>query len=774
MKSLFFKKSNLLPCITFTLLFLLFLSSLGNARVGHVTSPPITQNTDPDGDGDGLNDSLEDSLGTNKTNRLGDKDNDGLYDFEEYLDHYGTPDNDSDTPKYNYNDSTSYGDVLDIYHSFNLSSNKTGYLRDQNFATANGGFTDYLLWNVTFKGSQLPGGSAGSGTTYNNNIMIDVTFFSSYAGGSAGTGQPVVYSNNIMTNIRFSGQYAGSAFNSRLSYSNNTMTDVRFTGQHAGGGSSYQVVYSNNTMTDVRFTGQHAGGSLFSGAVSYLDNTVSNIIFSGASAGRSGTGSSSYRDNVIVSDSHDSDRDGLGDGNERLIIGTNPKNSDSDGDNLGDGWEVKYKDTPGVNPRLRANDTELSYDTDGDGLDLKGEGKAKADPTLKDTDGDGLNDSYEVLTLMSSPTLKDTDGDGLNDSYEVLTLMTNATLKDTDGDGLNDGWEVRYNGTSNVNPLITANASELASDLDSDGLNLTVEAKANTNPTLNDTDNDGLNDSYEWLTLMTDPTLNDTDGDGLTDGNEVLTLMTNATLNDTDGDGLNDGWEVRYNGTSGVNPLVTANVSELALDMDRDGLNLTKEAKANSDPTSEDTDGDGLTDGNEVLTLMTDPTLEDTDGDNLADGWEVRYNDASGVSPVVAATADELASDLDDDGLNLTEEERANTNPSLNDTDGDGLADGWEVRYNGTPGVNPLVAATADELASDTDNDGLNLAEEFKANTDPTTADNPMTTMMNTTKPNVSSSETNGILSFTLLVVVSIFISLGVALVVYRMRKRML
>ena len=147
-------------------------------------------------------------------------------------------------------------------------------------------------------------------------------------------------------------------------------------------------------------------------------------------------------------------------------------------------------------------------------------------------------------------------------------------------------------------------------------------------------------------------------------------------------------------------------------------LTLFKEEDSGTNPSASDTDDDGLTDGNENLTLMTDPTLEDTDGDNLADGWE--------------------------------------------------------VRYNGTPGVNPLVAATADELASDLDDDGLNLAEEFKANTDPTTADNLMITMMNTTKPNVSSNETNGILSFTLLVVVSIFISLGVTLVVYRVRKRML
>ena len=175
-KTLPFRKSSVLLSLTLVLLF--FLSSLGNADVGNADSSSIITQT-VDMDGDELSDDLEDEIGTDKADKFGDKDNDGLYDFEEYLDYYGTPNNTEDTPKYNYNDSTSYdgdnGSILDIYHYFNLSSNKTGYLRDQNFTEENGGFTDYLLWNVSFTGSSA-GGSWDGVVSYSNNMMFDVSF----------------------------------------------------------------------------------------------------------------------------------------------------------------------------------------------------------------------------------------------------------------------------------------------------------------------------------------------------------------------------------------------------------------------------------------------------------------------------------------------------------------------------------------------------------------------------------------------------------------------
>ena len=652
-KTLTFRKSNLLLSITLTIIFFLFLSSLGNAEnveVRNRDTISIQQTDPPDMDEDGLSDALENMLGTNNNSKFGDKDNDGLYDFEEYLDIYG--DNDTTNQTYKYDNATSVVDgVLDIYHYFGFSSNKSGYLRDRTFTQANGGFTNYLLWNVRFVGTAA-GGSIGSDAIYTNNTMTDVDFTGIYSGGTTGGGD-VSYTNNTMTNVDFAGTYGGASQSGKLSYYNNKMTDVSFTGALGGGG-----------LSDVNYT----------------KNTMSDILLSGSSSVLSSLGTFTYMDNVIVSDRHDSDSDGLGDGRERFVIGTSPRASDSDGDNLGDKWEVTYNSSSGVNPLDNATAEELASDEDMDELNLTAEFKANTNSSSNDTDGDGLNDSYEVLNLTTNPTLVDTDGDGLNDSYEVVTLKTNATLVDTDGDGLNDKWEVTYNGSSGVNATEEADASELASDEDSDGLNLTAEFKANTN----------------------------------------------SSSNDTDGDGLGDGWEVRYSNASGVNATMEADGTELAFDEEKDGLTLLQEAKANTNPTLNDTDGDGLNDSYEVLTLMTNATLADTDDD--------------------------------------------------------GLADKWEVTYNGTPGVNPLVAATESELASDTDNDGLSLLEEFKANTDPGTADNPMS--MNTTTSTtdttgstdsgVSSSELSLESSFAFLIMIGLFTSFSLVLVVYRVRRRIL
>ncbi len=63
-------------------------------------------------------------------------------------------------------------------------------------------------------------------------------------------------------------------------------------------------------------------------------------------------------------------------------------------------------------------------------------------------------------------------------------------------------------------------------------------------------------------------------------------------------------------------------------DSDQDGLTDEEEKKYGTDPTNPDTDGDGLTDYDEVVVFGTDPKNPDTDGDGYTDGDEVRngYN----------------------------------------------------------------------------------------------------------------------------------------------------
>lgn len=115
-----------------------------------------------------------------------------------------------------------------------------------------------------------------------------------------------------------------------------------------------------------------------------------------------------------------------------------------------------------------------------------------------------------------------------------------------------------------------------------------------------DTDQDGLIDYLED-SYGTDKTKKDTDGDGLDDLTEVSVLNTDPLKKDSDGNGVSDYDE----------------------DIDGDGLSNGLELKYQTDPVGQDTDMDGLLDGEEVNQYKTDPLKEDTDEDGASDKWEV-------------------------------------------------------------------------------------------------------------------------------------------------------
>ncbi len=75
-------------------------------------------------------------------------------------------------------------------------------------------------------------------------------------------------------------------------------------------------------------------------------------------------------------------------------------------------------------------------------------------------------------------------------------------------------------------------------------------------------------------------------------------------------------------------PPPNTTASEGSSDSDHDGLTDDEEAKLGTDPHNPDTDGDGLSDGDEVLKYGTNPLKADTDGDGYPDGAEVQkgYN----------------------------------------------------------------------------------------------------------------------------------------------------
>ena len=171
-----------------------------------------------------------------------------------------------------------------------------------------------------------------------------------------------------------------------------------------------------------------------------------------------------------------------------------------------------------------------------------------------------------------------------------------------------------------------------------------------------DRDGDGISDRTEIenghdYTDPTDPfpsgnlySYGDDDQDGLRNSEEIA-FNTRIDMPDTDGDGLSDGDEVNNYGTL---------------------------------PRLPDTDGDGLDDPIELFMTFTDPRLPDSDGDGLSDGDEVNET-----------LTNPHFEDVDGDGLTDPQEILLGTNPHNPDTDGGGRLDGDEIKMN--PPRDPLI-----------------------------------------------------------------------------------
>ncbi len=108
----------------------------------------------------------------------------------------------------------------------------------------------------------------------------------------------------------------------------------------------------------------------------------------------------------------------------------------------------------------------------------------------------------------------------------------------------------------------------------------------------------------------------DTDSDTVIDALDNCPLIPNTDQSDVDGDLLGDVCDP---------------------DADNDGLSNTDEAVWGSNPLISDTDGDGLSDGQEVNTYSTDPIDSDSDNDRVTDGDEVNIY---GIDPNVSNLGD--------------------------------------------------------------------------------------------------------------------------------------
>ena len=188
-------------------------------------------------------------------------------------------------------------------------------------------------------------------------------------------------------------------------------------------------------------------------------------------------------------------------------------------------------------------------------------------------------------------------------------------------------------------------------------------------------------DRFEKWAGFDDVTLHDGDSDGLWDSKE-LWVKTDPYNPDTDGDGLTDYEEVIIYRTNPANP-----------DTDGDGWGDKKEIEEKTSPQRPDTDGDGIIDS-----LDWNPMDNDQDRDGLIDEIEIKFG------------TDINNPDTDGDGISDKDEFYRGLNPfgeGLVDSDKDGLLDIDEIFYK------------TDRFNSDTDGDGISDKDEVDNLTNP-------------------------------------------------------
>ncbi|PVZ66760.1 carboxypeptidase regulatory-like domain-containing protein [Pelagibaculum spongiae] len=477
--------------------------------------------------------------------------------------------------------------------------------------------------------------------------------------------------------------------------------------------------------------------------------------------------------------SKDSDNDGLSDSAEIKSFQTDPLRQDTDGDGINDGVEVDN----GMAPTDPA-DAEL--DQDNDGLTAKQEFEAGTSLFNADTDNDGLNDGLEVNQYGTSPISSDTDQDGESDRLEIEygsdpldpdstgTVAFPVTLSDGEGhewnvmrggyasrfsNGLDEGFPEKlavifygqnYSFTSRARAKkISGRSFEVVAQYNRNTVDIIREVfvssekgfiryldklKNKSNYKINyrfmlasalDTENKGYVTSVANVVDASDHYLisGPIDSSGKVFGHLWANENSKQVAQGVEESNSRVGYYYSFEllpdeeisflhfgiqNNSQSEARVILEEMKTIPDYLLKGLEVTQLEKVVN--LNLDSDLDGLIDARE-LELGTDINSQDTDGDGLFDGFEYFY----GFNPLSAGEQD---SDDDNDGLTNLEEQVFVSNPNLADTDIDGLNDKEEFDLNTNPNkadsdddgltdIEERDSSKTDPLLPDTDDDGL-------------------------------------------------------------------
>ena len=422
---------------------------------------------------------------------------------------------------------------------------------------------------------------------------------------------------------------------------------------------------------------------------------------------------------------------------------TDPNNPDSDGDSLPDGWEARYQCTWGRNNRgiNPLNGSDALNNPDGDGFDVNHDGVLDLNESLvnwleyhlkdqiiqTDTTDTGLAFPDNFTTLLAHESWIGFAGAsfGLETSNSYRSLINGTTSddvgasnpldSDSDRDGIPDGWEFYharwslYDEGWTLNPV---DEGDQVGDPDGDGMNnweeynvidgnmseiddmttvpqfylLQVGGELLATPWLSaeSTLSFGTFLSAEQISLTgytADPNNPDTDGDGLLDGIELMFTRWNAsdevwTLNplvagdgnyDSDRDGITDLVELNLTNKNpqngGLSPPDAPRLWEEAESLDPDEavnrvyrILFNKEGRA--EIALEQFDawqlGEPAKPLLQALLGITDPNAEDTDRDGMSDGYEYWFTEwdlEANIWTMNALTDIDIHADSDEDSF---------------------------------------------------------------------------------------------------------------------------
>ncbi len=349
-----------------------------------------------------------------------------------------------------------------------------------------------------------------------------------------------------------------------------------------------------------------------------------------------------------------------------------------------------------------------------------------------DADNDGMDDAYELffgLDVNSNDAALDHDDDTLGNSEESL-LWTDPYAGDTDRDGWTDGVDSNTVSRAYINwgdPFFTdGDVYEYAApgwwlNAEKAGGEWVTNAPGSWHVDGSETNSARLLIDIDSAILGYDAVMRLSIYDhtnaalyvDLMDSDAVV-LATNLVGNLCSGTDAARTVLVGVPVTTYTNTTtiiirresgeVTVYETLLYVDQDADGLDIEQENQLGTSDLDSDTDGDGLSDYDEVFVYGTDPTRADTDGDGLSDSFELSFQPSS-LNP--------LSSDTDGDGLSDASEVNTHgTDPNNPDSDGDMMGDGWEVAH----GFNPLTGGAlagfweldelSGEIAADSSSNG--------------------------------------------------------------------